>query len=216
MTASFSTAELSDIDEVSDGRVPFRIVRHHFGIESFGVNAFTGVDAGDRIINEHTEDEGHEELYIVLSGRARFEIDGEPVDAPQGTLVYVKPEANRTAFAEEPNTTLVAVGGTPGKPYVAHGWELWAPLVPLYNEQRYDEVADRLAAVVDEKPYPMLFYNLACMESLAGRKSDALEHLRRAVELNPDFGPMARGDSDFDAIREESGFNEALGSPGSG
>jgi tetratricopeptide (TPR) repeat protein len=128
----------------------------------------------------------------------------------------VEDKANRTAFAEEPNTTLVAVGGTPGKAYVVHGWELWAPLAPLYDEQRYDEVADRLARVVDEKPYPMLFYNLACMESLAGRKTDALEHLRRAVELNPDFGPMARGDSDFDAIREEPAFNEAVGSPGSG
>jgi mannose-6-phosphate isomerase-like protein (cupin superfamily) len=213
--ASFSTAQLTDIDEVSDGRVPFRIVRHHFGIESFGVNAFTGANAGDRIINEHTEDEGHEELYIVLAGRARFEIDGETVDAPQGTLVYVEDKANRTAFAEEPATTLVAVGGTPGKAYVPHGWELWAPLMPLYNEGKYDEAADGLRAIVDEKPYPMLFYNLACMESMAGRTNDAVEHLRRAVELNPDFAEMAKGDSDFDAIRDEPSFNEALESPGS-
>jgi quercetin dioxygenase-like cupin family protein len=213
--ANFSVAQLSDIDEVSDGRVPFRIVRHHFGIESFGVNAFTGVNEGDRIINEHTEDLGHEELYVVLSGHARFEIDGETVDAPQGTLVYVKPEANRTAFAEEPNTTFVAIGGTPGKAYVVHGWELWAPLAPLYNEQRYDELADRLRAVVDDNPYPMLLYNLACIESLAGRKSDAVDHLRRAVELHADFGPMAKGDSDFDAIRDEPGFSEAVESPGS-
>ena len=38
------------------------------------------------------EDPGNEELYVVLRGRARFEIDGETVDAPAGTLVFCAPE----------------------------------------------------------------------------------------------------------------------------
>jgi mannose-6-phosphate isomerase-like protein (cupin superfamily) len=210
MTSNYSVAQLADIEEVTDGREPFRIVRHHFGIESFGVNAFTGVNVGDRIINEHTEDEGHEELYVITAGRAVFEIDDERVDAPNGTFVYVKPAAKRTAFAEEPGTTLVAIGGTPGKAYVSHGWELWAPLVPLYRDGKYDEVADRLRTAVSEHPYPMLVYNLACVESLAGRKSDAVDDLRRAVELNPEFGPMAKEDSDLEAIRDEPGFAEIV------
>jgi mannose-6-phosphate isomerase-like protein (cupin superfamily) len=208
--SNYSVAQLGDIEEVTDGREPFRIVRHHFGIESFGINAFTGVNVGDRIINEHTEDEGHEELYIITAGHAVFEIDGERVDAPNGTFVYVKPEAKRTAFAEAPGTTLVAIGGTPGKAYVSHGWELWAPLVPLYRDGKYDEVADRLRTAVSERPYPMLVYNLACMESLAGRKSEAVEDLRRAVGLNPEFGPMAKEDSDLEAIRDEPGFAEIV------
>jgi mannose-6-phosphate isomerase-like protein (cupin superfamily) len=206
-----SVAQLSDIEEVTDGREPFRIVRHHFGIESFGINAFSGVNAGDRIINEHTEDDGHEELYLITAGHARFEIDGESVDAPNGTFVYVKPEAKRTAYAEEPGTTLVAIGGTPGKAYVSHGWELWAPLVPLYREGKYDEVAGQLREKVAEHPYPMLVYNLACIESLAGQKAEAIEDLRRAVELNPEFGPMAKEDSDLDAIRDEPAFAELVG-----
>src|SRR5205085_9092276 len=103
----YAVAHLDDIDEMSDGRCPWRPVRHHFGITSFGVNTWTAREAGDRIINEHDEDEpgGHEELYLVVSGRARFELGGESVDAPAGTLVYVKPKIKRTAFAEEPNTT---------------------------------------------------------------------------------------------------------------
>jgi len=211
VSANYSVAQLGDIDEVNDGREPFRTVRHHFGIESFGVNAWTAANAGDRIINEHTEDEGHEELYIVTAGHARFEIDGESVDAPNGSFVYVKPEAKRTAFAEEPGTTLVVVGGTPGKAYVTHGWELWAPLVPLYRDGKYDEVAEGLRTAIADRPYPMLVYNLACMESLAGRKSEAVEDLRRAVELNPEFGPMAKEDSDLEAIRDEPGFAEVVG-----
>ena len=132
--ATWTTAQFGDINEITDGRVPWRPVRHHFGIASFGLNVFTGKEAGDRIINEHDEtDDGNEELYFVHSGRARFELDGETLDAPAGTFVYAKPEVKRTAFAEEPNTVLVAIGGVPGKAYETHGWEIWAPLQPLYQ-----------------------------------------------------------------------------------
>ena len=73
----------------------------HFGITSFGVNTWTGKSAGDRIINEHDEADEHEELYLVQQGRATFELDGERVDAPAGTLVFARPGVKRTAFAEE-------------------------------------------------------------------------------------------------------------------
>src|SRR5205823_3709909 len=82
-----------------------------------GVNAWAGRDAGDRIINEHDESEDEdlqEELYLVQRGRATFELDGQRVDAPAGTLVFARPGVKRTAFAEEAGTTIVALGGTPG------------------------------------------------------------------------------------------------------
>ncbi len=129
----YAVAHLDEIDEISDGRCPSRPIRYHFGITSFGVNAWTGREAGDRIINEHDEggDDGDEELYLVQRGRARFELDGELVHAPVGTLVFVPPYVKRTAFAEEPGTTIVALGGTPGKAYEPGGYEIWAPLRPL-------------------------------------------------------------------------------------
>src|SRR5213592_2264546 len=110
--AAYSVAHLGEIEEVSDGRCPWRPIRHHFGIMSFGVNAWTARQAGDRVINEHDEDDevGEEELYLVQSGRATFELDGERVDAPAGTFVFARPSAKRTAFAEEPGTTIVALG----------------------------------------------------------------------------------------------------------
>ena len=80
---------------------------------AFGVNTWTGRDAGDRIINEHDEAEENEELYVVLQGRAVFELDAERVDAPAGTLVFAHPGVKRIAFAEEPETTIIALGGTP-------------------------------------------------------------------------------------------------------
>ena len=113
--SEYAVARLEDIDEISDGREPWRPLRHHFGITSFGITAWTGREAGDRIINEHDEEGEDEELYFVHSGRARFELDGERVDAPAGTFAFARPGVRRTAFAEEPGTTILALGGTPGQ-----------------------------------------------------------------------------------------------------
>jgi tetratricopeptide (TPR) repeat protein len=211
--ATWTAARLADIEEISDGRVPWRPVRHHFGIASFGVNVFTGKEVGDRIINEHDEaDDGHEELYFVHSGRARFECDGEALDAPAGTLVFASPAVKRTAFAEEPDTTLVAVGGAPGKAYEPHGWEIWAPLAPLYQAGDYEQLADRLDTVLaDDPPYSVIHFNAACIYSLTGRKEKAIEHLRRAVELSDNSRDLAKTDTDLDAIREEPAFKELVG-----
>ena len=178
--SGYAVAHLDEIDELDDGRCPWRPVRHHFGITAFGINAWTAREAGDRIINEHDESEpdANEELYLVLRGRAAFELDGDRVDAPASTFVFARPGVKRTAFAEEPGTTIIALGGTPGEAYEPQGWELWAPLRPLYEAGEYAEAADRGRALVEAHPqYAALFYNLACCESLAGRTTDAVDHL---------------------------------------
>src|SRR3954470_1699141 len=210
----YRVAQLEEIEEIDDGREPMRPVRHHLGINAFGVNSWTGKNAGDRILNEHDEDEpdGNEELYFVHSGRARFELDGETVDAPAGTFVFAQPAVKRTAFAEEPGTTILAVGGVPGKPYESRGWEIWMPLGKLYQAGEYAEAADRGRELLeDNRQYPALFYNVACVESLAGRKDDAIKHLGEAIAGWEGCREMATKDSDFDAIREEPGFEELVG-----
>ena len=210
--SSYAVTHLEDIDEVTDGRCPWRPVRHHLGITSFGVNAWTGRQAGDRIINEHDESDGEEEeLYLVQQGRATFELDGDRVDAAAGTLVFAGPGVKRTAFAEEPGTTIVALGGTPGKAYEPIGWELWAPLRHLYESGEYAEAADRGRRLSEAHPeYPGLLYNLACCESLAGRRADAIEHLRLAIDRSERIRSFAAGDSDFDPIRDEPAFKELV------
>ena len=209
--SEYAVARLEDIDETSDGREPWRPVRHHFGITSFGINAWTGREAGDRIINEHDEEGEDEELYFVHSGRARFELDGERVDAPAGTFVFARPGVKRTAFAEEPGTTILAAGGTPGQVYTPTGWELWAPAGRLYREGRYDEAADRARDLAAAHPeYPLLLYNLACCESLAGRKADALEHLRLVIEKSDSVRSYLAEDSDLDPLRDEPEFQALL------
>ena len=210
----YAVARLEDIEELTDGREPFRPVRHHFGITSFGVNAFTAHQVGDRLINEHDESQEHdlqEELYLVQRGRATFELDGERVDAPTGTLVFARPAVKRTAFAEEPGTTIVAVGGTPGKAFEAQGGEIWMPLNHLYESGQYAEAADRGRELIEAHPeYAGPLYNLACCESLAGRTGDAIRHLRLAIDRHERFRSLAAGDSDFDPVRDEAAFKELV------
>jgi tetratricopeptide (TPR) repeat protein len=214
---SHAVARLEEIEVVSDGRCPWQPIRHHFGITAFGVNAWTGADAGDRIINEHDEAEGdesdrEEELYFVHEGRARFELDGQSVDAPAGTLVYARPGVKRTAFAEEAGTTILALGGTPGKAYEPFGWEVWMPLNQLYEAGEYAEAADRGHALIEAYPqYAGTLYNVACCESLAGRTADAIEHLGLAIEQSERFRSLASTDSDFDPIRGEPAFKKVVG-----
>jgi tetratricopeptide (TPR) repeat protein len=212
--SGYAVAHLDEIDELDDGRCPWRPVRHHFGITSFGINAWTGRAVGDRIINEHDEadvEDMSEELYLVTQGRAVFELDGERREAPAGTIVFVQPAVKRTAFAEEPGTTIISVGGVPGKAYEPLGWEIWAPVRHLYAEGNYAEAAERGRALIEANPqYPVPMYNLACVESLAGRTADAIEHLRRAIEQSDKFRSYAKGDSDFDPIRDEPAFKELI------
>jgi hypothetical protein len=209
--SKYAVNRLEEIDEISDGREPWRPVRHHFGISSFGINAWTGHEAGDRIINEHDEEDGDEEIYFVHSGRARFELDGDDLDAPAGTFVFPRPGVRRTAYAEEPETTILAVGATPGKAYTPTGWELWAPVGRLYQEGRYEEAADQGRDLAAAHPqYPELLYNTACCESLAGRSADAIEHLRLAIEASEVVRSYLATDTDLDPLREEPDFQALL------
>jgi hypothetical protein len=106
-------------------------VRRHLGIEAFGANARVARAAGEVLVMPHDEraggpfgTEGHEELYVVLRGRATFTVDGNEVDAPAGTLVFVRdPALERSAVAAEPDTAVLAVGGAPGVAYRVAAWE---------------------------------------------------------------------------------------------
>jgi tetratricopeptide (TPR) repeat protein len=208
----YAVTQLTEIDEINDGRCPLRPVRHHFGIMSFGVNTWTGKGAGDRIINEHDEADENEELYLVQHGHATFELDGERVDAPAGTFVFASPGVKRTAFAEEPETTIVAIGGTPGEVYEPSGFEVWSPLSRLYEGGEYAKAAEFGRELADAHPeYAALLYNVACCESLAGQKAEAIDHLRLAIERSERFRAFAAGDSDFEAIKDDPAFKELVG-----
>ena len=124
----WQAASLAEIEDLpGPGTLRWTPVRRHFDVRAFGVNAYTAQEAGQDVVEEHSEQTlGHEELYVVVAGHARFTLDGEEVDAPAGTLVYIRdPTVRRAAVAQGAGTTVLALGGKPGEPYVVSGWEFW-------------------------------------------------------------------------------------------
>jgi hypothetical protein len=209
----YRIADLQDIEELDDGRCPYRPVRHHFGITTFGATTWTAKNAGDRLLNEHDEKDEFDELYLVLAGTARFVLAGDIAQAQTGTFVHVPAGVLRTAFAQEAGTTILAIGGgREGEPYRPGGWEVWSPLRPLMQAGRHEELVARARPLLDDGlPYPELLYNVACSESLLGHTDDALDHLRRAIQLMPEIARFARDDQDLVALRDEPGFAELTG-----
>jgi quercetin dioxygenase-like cupin family protein len=187
---------------VSGADVVWRPVRKPLGITAFGVNAYTG-DTGANVVEKHTEERlGHEELYVVLTGRARFDLDGETIDAPAGTFVFVaEPTVQRHAVAEEPGTTVLAVGGKPGL-HETSAWEYYFAAYSRADSGDFDGAIAELHAGLAERPdHPALYYHLACVECRAGRLGDARGHLDRALELDPSLQRWADEDEDLAPLR---------------
>ena len=105
-----------------DPSLDWRPVRDHLGISSVGVTAFLGASEGDRVVELHDETGGHEELYVVVRGAARFLIDDEERQVPAGSMVLVAPGTRREAFASAPDTAVLVIGGEPGSHPVSE-WE---------------------------------------------------------------------------------------------
>jgi tetratricopeptide (TPR) repeat protein len=205
-----SVAHIDELDaiEMPDGFV-WHPIRRHFDIRAFGVNAYSAREVGGQIVEEHTEAQlEHEEIYLVLRGRARFTIDGNEHELGPAQLVFVRdPQLRRGAVALDEGTVVLALGGKPGVPYQVSAWEAMFAAVPASRAGNWDEAIRIHVEALEEQPeHSALLYNLACMEARGGRHLDALLHIQRAVELDPKWAEQARKDSDFAAIRSEPGF----------
>lgn len=187
-------------------------VRRRLGIRAFGINAYTSERVGGLIVEEHDETGGgaggHEELYVVVSGRATFTLGGETLDAPAGSLVFIAdPNVRRRAVAEEQGTVVLAIGGEPGSAYQVSPWEYYFAAAPAFKGERWEEAIGLIQEGLGERPgNAALLYNLACAEARAGRSDDAVAHLRQAIDGDAAYAETARADSDFDAIRAAPGF----------
>jgi hypothetical protein len=190
------------------GTLSWKPVRRALGVTAFGINAYTAADAGDEVVEDHDERRlGHEEVYAVVSGHAVFTVDGEEVEAPTGTLVFLDdPGQRRSAVAREPGTTVLAIGGVPGRHEVS-AWELFFPALPAWRAGDYATAKRILEDGLREKPGSgPLLYILACVEARAGETDAALEHLNAAVATEERFREQAQEDEDLAAIRDDPRF----------
>lgn len=204
--AGWQAIRIDDVEPIPvvNGTLLWKPLRRTLDVGAFGINAYVAPSAGDDVVEAHTESTlRHEEVYVVLSGRATFTLGEETLDAPAGTVVFVRdPLLKRHARAEERNTHVLAIGGPRDEAYEPSPWEDVFAAEPLRVAGDYEAYAAALERALAERPdHPATLYNLACAESLAGRADAAVEHLRRAIELRPELEAWAREDEDLLPLR---------------
>ena len=209
-------ARIQEIEPIAvvGGELQWRPVRRTLGIEAFGINAYTA-DAGDLVVEEHDETgDGaghHEELYVVVTGRATFTVDGEEIDATVGTCVFLDDaKERRGARAVVDGTTVLAIGGERGAPFRVSPWEFAFAGAPALREKRYEDAKASLLEGLEHHPDNLgLVYDLACVEALMGDREAALGHLEHAFE-NPRFREWAKQDSDLESLRDDPRFSRLM------
>jgi mannose-6-phosphate isomerase-like protein (cupin superfamily) len=186
----------------------WRPVRRRFDIRSFGVNAYTAAEAGQRVVEEHREQDGHEELYVVLAGRATFTVEGEEHDAPAGTLVHCPPGTLRSAFAAEPQTTVLGIGAEPGVVFEPSGWEWVFAGISLLDQGDEAGARAELQAGIEANPDAWQgYFNLAYIEARLGNEDAALRELERAAERDQEaVAKFAPDDEDFASLKSNPRF----------
>ena len=201
-----------DAIPVPGARITWRPIRRALGIRAFGINAYTAA-AGEHVVEEHTEEfAGHEEVYVVLTGRARFTLDGADVEAEQGTIVHLRdPAVRRAAIALEDETTVLAVGGKPGEAFEPSAWEWWFAATP--HRERGD-LAGALAVVrqgLEEKPDdPVMHFQVGLLEAASGSADEALARLETAFAGDRRTAEWAREHPLLERLRDDGRLRALL------
>ena len=213
MSEGYEVAHIDELEElpINNGEFVWRPIRRRFGITAFGTNAYTG-DAGQRVIEEHSERDNHQEMYVVLRGRATFRLGDDEVDAPAGTIVFLRPDTKRGAIAVEDGTAVLAVGAKPGVVFEPSLWEDVFAANAYADKGDLDRARQLMAELVEQNPDAWQgFFNAACLEARLGDRDRAMEHFERALELEPEKArEFAKTDSDFDSIRDDPRFMALL------
>jgi tetratricopeptide (TPR) repeat protein len=204
---AYQTARIDDLVR-DDGWAPIRAA---LDVRAFGINAWTAHDPGATLIPAHDEaPSGHEELFLVTAGHARFTVDGDRIDAPLGEIVFVRdPTVSRSAVAVAPETTVLSVGATDGVAFRPRSWEINRDVIALIDAGRHAEARELLLDGLDRfEDRESLLYNLACAEAQLGQADAALRHLGEAVRLRPALAEHAGDDPDLEPLRGDPRFAE--------
>jgi len=209
---------LDEVERIRVGELSWLPLRRALGATGFGVNAYAAAEPGGELIEPHDETSsgsaGHEELYVVTSGRARFSVGDESVDAPAGTLVLLPVGVQRSAVAEEADTVVLVIGGVPGAALPPSAFEHWYAAQAPYEAGDYEGAVEIASEGLRDWPeHPLLHYNLACFCSLAGRQDEAMEHLEKAFEGDARTREWAAEDSDLDPVRGRPDYTAAENDP---
>lgn len=213
---SYRVLSLPEEGREGDGDRVFIRLRRTLDIGAFGASASYQAKAGEDVVGEHDElgpgADGQEELYVVVQGSATFTLDGEEIEAPQGTVVFVQPGTTRKAVAASDETIVLSVGGRRGEAYrLPPGAELY-DFFEHYKQEDWEGALAACHVALEKHPgNALILYNIACMQSMLGHGDDALATLGESIEKWPKFKENAQADDDFTSIREDPRFVALIG-----
>lgn len=202
---------IATLPEIPVAGSVMRPIRRELDSTAVSINAYTGHVAGDEIIEPHDETSpnagAEEEVYVVLSGRASFDVGDQALDAPAGTILLVEVGTHRAAKAAEDETTILIVGAKPGAALPVSAFEYWYLAEPHYESGDYPRaIAVASEGLADHPRSPGLNYQLACYYALDGDAAKSIEHLQVAIAERPESAEWAADDEDFDGVRNQPGF----------
>jgi tetratricopeptide (TPR) repeat protein len=203
---------LDDLERVPlDDGMAWLPIRRTLGVTGFSVNGYSADAAGDTVIETHDETGSgsgrHEELYLVTAGRAEFRVGSDLMELGQGEMVFVDPETTRGAKALEAGTTMLVFAGRPGDALPVSPFEHWYSAIPARESGDLEAAYETISKAFNDYPgHARAHYELACLRALQGRRDEALEHLKPALDGDPRYVEWAKGDSDFDGLRDDPDF----------
>lgn len=196
-----------ELDEVESRPWPatelaWHPLRQVLGTRIVGMSAFTAERAGQEVVEGHRETEGgrgHEEVYVVVRGRASFELDDQELDAPAGMFLLVSdPSVYRRAVAAEPGTAVLALGGPPTFQPSASEWIERARPHLRSDPARARSILDELRAArpdsvgvrIGEALFAVAQGNLAVARRELAAVLEEEPSLRAALAQDPDLAPL--------------------------
>jgi hypothetical protein len=204
--AGWKALALDEVEAVPwrGSELVWRPVRGALGTRIVGMGAYTADRAGQVVIEGHTESEdglNHEEVYLVLRGRATFTLDGDELDAPAGTFVAVlDPSVHRRAVAAEAGTAVLALGALPSFVPSDSEWIERARPHLRSDPERAIAILEDLRAVKPDGPVAEV---AAAFIALArGDQAAARAALSGLIARRPDLLPVLADDQDLEPLLE--------------